>query len=288
MTHDVYPDIADSSHASQRAAEFFHGYFTDKSRHDVDAWLGHFHPTDACYYDATLGWGAGSRSAMDEMLHQVVSNWPENAKSYPLRILGDTTSAVVVFYDSPELFGAELRIVAAFDFQDGKVTRQIDYWDGRRNSAIELRGPDNQYPHGLGLEGVEETVAREMGETAGQLNDALAAGDARAAAALFSTDAVFEDMTTRTRVEGRLAIGRYLGRALPELPYGHGTTLRHVLGGARGGGYEWQAVGGPVRDGITALELDDGGAITLLTAVWDASRMDDSAMRSLARLSIED
>jgi hypothetical protein len=127
-----------------------------------------------------------------------------------------------------------------------------------------------------------------MSRTARQLNAALVTDDDQAAAALFSADAVFEDMTTRTRVEGRLAIGRYLRRALAELPYGPGATLRHVLGSAQGGGYEWQTNSEPVRNGITALELDGDSAITRLTALWDASRMSDAAMRWLTTLSIED
>jgi ketosteroid isomerase-like protein len=286
--HDLYPDITDTSHASQRAAEFFRGYYTAKSRRDAEGWLRYFHPSQLAYYDATLGLGADSRSAVEQLFRQLVPAWPESGRSYPLRILGDTTSAVVVFVDTPELFGAELRIVAAVDFRDGTVTRQVDYWDGRRNAAVDIRGPEDQYPHDLGLKTVHATAAAEMDKTARQLNAALAAGDPQAAAALFSADAVFEDMTTRTRVEGRLAIGRYLRRALPELPYGPGASLRHVLGSAHGGGYEWQTSSGPARNGITALELDGDSAATRLTTVWDASRMPDAAMTSLAALSLED
>jgi ketosteroid isomerase-like protein len=282
------PDIADTNHASQGAVEFFRGYYSAKSRHDAEGWLQYFHPSRLAYYDATLGLGTDSRPVMEKQFREMVSMWPENARSYPVRILGDTTSAVVVFVDTPELFGAELRIIAAVDFRDGKVTRQADYWDGRRNSAISLRGPDDQYPHGLGLETVLEIAAPEMDRTARQLNAALVTGDDQAAAALFSADAVFEDLSTRTRVEGRSAIGRYLRRALAELPYGPGATLRHVLGSAQGGGYEWQTNSEPVRNGITALELDGDSAITRLTAVWDASRMSDAAMRWLTTLSIED
>lgn len=80
----------------------------------------------------------------------------------------------------------------------------------------------------------------------------------------------------------------FVRRALGELPYGPGETLRHVLGSARGGGYEWQTNSEPVRNGITALELDGDSTITRLTAVWDASRMSDAAMRWLTTLSIED
>jgi hypothetical protein len=95
-----HPDIADTSHASQRAVEFFHGYFTAKSRHDAEGWLRYFHPSRLAYYDATLGLGSESRSVIEEQFGAMVSGWPEDARSYPLRILGDSTSAVVVFVDT--------------------------------------------------------------------------------------------------------------------------------------------------------------------------------------------
>lgn len=283
---DVYPDITDISHASPSAAAFFRGYFTAKSLHDANGWLRHFHPSQIVYYDATLGFGWDTRSSLAADLTALTKTWPESAKSYPLRVLGNSASAVVVFVDTPELFGAELRIIAAFDFRNGKVTRQVDYWDGRNNSAISLRSPDDQYPHDLGLETVRETAAPEIDTAARRLNTALAAGNASAAADLFSADAIFEDTTTRAQVAGRLAIGRYLQRALSKLPYGPGVTLRHVLGSAQGGGYEWQTDGLP-GNGITALELDGDGAITRLTTVWDASRVSDEEIQSLAVLSIE-
>ena len=44
--------------------------------------------------------------------------------------------------DTPELFGGELRILAAVDFRDGKIVRWVDYWDaaappGRRHCRRE-------------------------------------------------------------------------------------------------------------------------------------------------------
>ena len=219
----------------------------------------------------------------------LVQSWPKNDTFYPLQILGDAASAVVHFVDTPGLFGAELRILSAVDFRNGKVTRQVDYWDGRRNPIINGRPPVTEYPHGLGLNGTGvDNADAVMDQAARQLNIVLAAGDLGTAMALFTNDAVFDDMTLRMRQEGRLAIDRYLQRAVSHLPYGTGTTLRHVLGIAQGGGYEWQTNGRVVLNGIAALELDDRGAITRMTVVWDASRMDDSAMDALNGLSIGD
>ena len=76
---------------------------------------------------------------------------------------------------------------------------------------------------------------------ASKLHAAFARNDSRSAASLFSNDAGYEDMTLRAQILGRLAIERYLVRALVKLPAGGGSSLRHGVGGNMGGGYEWQA-----------------------------------------------
>ena len=287
---DIYPDIADISHASQPAADFFQGYFTAKSFHNATRWQQFFDPTQAVYYDAVLGDALTSFSEIVSEFTEITQEWPKNATSFPLQILGDMSSAVVRYVDTPGLFGAEIRTISAFDFRSDKVTRQVDYWDGRRNPVIAERVPYDQYPSDLGLSslnGLDEGAAPEMNRTAQRLNAALSTGDAEAAAAQFSYDAIFEDLTLRTREDGQLAIGRYLQRALAQLPYGPGASVRHVLGSAKGGGYEWKTDGQTVPNGITALELDGCGLITRLTTVWDGSRMSDSAIQAQAALSIE-
>jgi len=85
------------------------------------------------------------------------------------------------------------------------------------------------------------------------------------------TDVVLADMALRTQVIGRIETTRYLERVLGQVPYGHASTLRHVVGGRSGGGFEWTA--GPSVDhlaGITALELDPDGLITAITSVCDS------------------
>ncbi|KAF4989041.1 hypothetical protein FDECE_14832 [Fusarium decemcellulare] len=283
----VYPEVTDTRFATESVAKFFRGYFTAKTLRDAESWLSHYHPRQAVLYDSTLGAPYTSRAVLDEELPKITKAWPDNGTAYPQRILGDRTSAVVVNLDSQELFGDELRMISAYDFRDGKVTRQCDYWDGRRNSVSNNRFPDEQYPYGLGLETVQERAATPMRRIAARLSDALATGNADAAADCFSTDALFEDATTRLRVEGRHAIRRYLNRATDKLPYGQGSSLRHVLGSSRGGGYEWGTQGKEVRNGITALELDGEGNVVRLTTVWDASRMHDEAIQALVTLAIE-
>ncbi len=90
------------------------------------------------------------------------------------------------------------------------------------------------------------------------------------------------------QILGRLAIQRYLTRALPKVPCGPGARLAHVVGSDLGGGYEWQAAPGfPQRRGNTALELDKAGQITRLTVVYDSSLFSDADYRALVALSGE-
>ncbi|CAH0028227.1 unnamed protein product [Clonostachys rhizophaga] len=263
------------------------GFFKAKTLKDADGWLSFFHPYESAIYDSTLGAAYPSREMLEKELPVIAQAWPDNGTAYHQRVLGDMTGAVVVNLGSQELFGDELRMVSAYDFRNGKVVRQCDYWDARRNSVGENKVPDNEYPHDLGLESVGENAHVQMQKTATDLSAALEKGRVDDAAALFTVDAVFEDLTTRTRIEGRLAIGRYLHRAIDKLAYGPGAELRHILGSASGGGYEWVQLGGSVRNGIIGLELDSQGAIGRFTAIWDGSRMAEEEIRSLVMLAIE-
>jgi hypothetical protein len=100
------------------------------------------------------------------------------------------------------------------------------------------------------------------------------------------TDVVLVDMALRTQVIGRIEVTRYLERVLGKVPYGHASTLRHVVGGRNGGGFEWTA--GPDAEhlvGITALELDTDGLITAITSVYDSVQIDRASKRSLLEAS---
>jgi hypothetical protein len=116
----------------------------------------------------------------------------------------------------------------------------------------------------------------------------MGGGDAAAAAALFTPDAVLEDMALRSRMRGRLAIERSLGRALGTLPYGAGVIARHVVGSNAGGGFEWTATTSEPDArplwGMTALALDEGGGIAGMTTTWDGDRLEDGDFGALARL----
>jgi hypothetical protein len=87
------------------------------------------------------------------------------------------------------------------------------------------------------------------------------------------TDVVLEDMAVRTQVIGRIEATRSLERILGDIPYGRSSQLRHVVGGRRGGGFEWAAPNAGMLAGITALELDAGGLITKITSVYDSRQL---------------
>ncbi|RSL56812.1 hypothetical protein CEP53_006677 [Fusarium sp. AF-6] len=284
----LYPDIADISHATPALVEFLRHYFQAKSRHDADEWIKDFDTSKITYIETVLGLHLNSAN-FDATAKAIMATWGADARSYPLRIIGDTHSAVMFFVDTPTMFGSELRGIAALDMENGKVVRQVDYWDGRRAPLAETRVPESQYPTDFGESAVERARNPVLQGIVNELNVGLSTGNSSATAALFDIDAVWEDRTTRTLLDGRLAIERYLARASSSLPYGTGAAVRHVVGNEQGGGYEW--IGGPgaaARHGMTALKLNEDGLITWISPFWDASYASDVAIATLLRLAIEE
>ncbi len=281
-----YPDIADTSHASPKAAALLRGFFSAKSAHDADKLMTYFAPDPVLYIDASSGNQWPTHQSLEDVFHRFLPSARPDALSYPLRIVGDEHSAVVEFEDTPALFGRELRILGSVTFDaKGKIVRWIDYWDGR--SAERKTGIAASYPTDFhdGVVNAAPAIVR----TAEALQKAFAAGDAAAAAAMFSFDAVYEDMAAHTRLVGQLQIGRYLNRALSEVPYGPGASVAHVVGGRMGGGYEWHAgpSAAPMRRGNTALELDADGKITRFTTIYDSGLLPYDRYRDLVLLAAE-
>jgi len=103
----LVPNIVDTSHATPAVADFFQRYYAAKNTHNTTLWLSFFHPTQVVYIDAALGGGELSRAAMDADFPALVKTWGPNSRSYPLRILGGTNSAIVQFVDTPDMFGGE-------------------------------------------------------------------------------------------------------------------------------------------------------------------------------------
>ena len=226
----------------REAAKFFKSYFTAKSEHKPVPTTDHFSEAHLTYIDAALGWPFYSKKGMTDLFEQYMPKWPPTGLSYPTRISGDTHSALVAFTDTPELFGGEIRILAAIDFKDGKIVRWIDYWDGRSfgaETAAKFRTPPDKFPTNFDYDVASDGASAKIKDVAQKLAAAFAAGDAGAADALFSSDAIYADRALRTVILGKLAIGKYLARVLATVPYGKGAKLMHVVGSDQGGGYEW-------------------------------------------------
>ena len=282
--------VVDTSHAPASTADFFASFFAAKNTHSPDRTMRFFSRDLATYTDTTLGLALDDFDSLHDLFARYMPNWGDG-RSYPVRILGGPSSAVVAFTDTPELFGGELHLLGAVDLAEGKIVRWVDYWDSsgfERALFDSIRTPDDLFPTDFKDDAVAEGADAGLGDAARGLHDALSGGDHEGARAIFAYDAVYEDMALRTQLIGRLAIGRYLGRTLELLPFGPGSGLSRVLGGGTGGGFEWigaEATG--VRRGITALELDARGRISRLTVCYDGRLLTDGARERLAGLSIE-
>jgi hypothetical protein len=115
--------------------------------------------------------------------------WPPSGLSYPTLILGDEHSALVAFTDTPELFGGEIRALAAIDMKDGKVIRWIDYWDSRHfgaELATKLRTPADKFPTDFKESTAPDNAAPAIRAVAGKLQAAFADNDAKGAAAFLA------------------------------------------------------------------------------------------------------
>jgi len=284
--------VIDTGHATPEVAALVLRYLARKSAHDLDGWMSFFSRRKITYIDAVAELSYYSWDALRDALSQFMPNWPSDGKSYPTRILGNVTSAIVFFTNTEGLFGpSEIRAAGVVNFRDHKITRQIDYWDGRHfgianKAALAPFSPGPVTDFGESTVG--ETAMPAMKSVVHQLAHALRHGDGTGAAELFAPGAVFEDMPAHLQIVGPRSIGTYLTRAASVLPYtGDGTAVRHIVGSAVGGGYEWTASNNAVSRGVVALELDRWRRITRLTALWDGSLMDGSTLISLSRAAIE-
>ena len=261
-------------------------FFERKTACDLEGTMSYFSPKLVSYIDATLGWDFDSYEALKAVFAQYMPNWSPPARSYATRVLSNESSALVNMTDTPELFGGELRVLAAIDFADGKIVRWVDYWDSSSfDGALygQFRTPADAFPSDLKDSEVATRAAPEVVAAATALQQAFSAADASTAANLMHTDVVFEDMSLRCQVLGRIETSHYLGRVLGDVPYGRSSRLRHVVGGSRGGGFEWTA--GPHANnlaGITALELDVDGLITKITSVYDSRQLGSGRKAALA------
>jgi ketosteroid isomerase-like protein len=104
-------------------------FFTTKTSCDVEGATSYFAPDLVTHTDATLGWDFDSFQELRNVFEQYMPGWKPPVRSYATAILSNDVSALVHVVDTPELFGGELRILAAVDFRDGKIVRWVDYWN---------------------------------------------------------------------------------------------------------------------------------------------------------------
>jgi hypothetical protein len=270
--------MSTSAVTASPSTSMFEAFFATKTACDVDGTMAYFSRDLVAYIDATLGWVFDGHARLRAVFEQYMPGWRPPARSYTTGVLGEETSALVRMVDTPELFGGELRVLAAVDLLDGEIVRWVDYWDSSMfDDALyaQYRTPAASFPTDLRDAAVPTRAATEIVAVATALQEAFGAADAAEAAGLLHTDVVLEDMSLRCQVIGRIEVARYLGRVLERVPYGRWSQLRHVVGGRGGGGFEWTAgpdAGGLV--GITALELDGAGLVTRVTSVYDSRQLD--------------
>jgi hypothetical protein len=292
----IYPDVVDASHAAPYTRKYIESFFAAKSKHNISESMCFFSRNMYTYTDATLGWTFNSYDALQGVLQQYMPTWPAGSLSYPVRIIGGPQSAAVEFIDQAPLFGSEIRSFGSIDFQDGKIVRWIDYWDGNNwqpfSSYQALRTPQSQFP----TEFKESLVGNHNASVkiisvATQLQAAFAKGDAAAAANLFSYEATLEDRTARTQIVSQADIQRYFSRVLSTAPFGNGSTLRHIVGGDSGGGFEWIAAAtsptAPSLSGYSIIELNSAAKITRISTIYDGGQISPSNLQSLTKLGLE-
>ena len=150
-----------------------------------------------------------------------------------------------------------------------------------------MRTPPDKFPTNFDYDVASEGASAKIKDVSQKLAAAFAAGDAAAAGALFSYDAIYLDRALRARILGRAAVGKYLGRVLATVPFGKGSKLMHVVGSDQGGGFEWTNEGGSVKRGVVAIDLNSAGEIERFDTTWDNSVMSDANLQALVLQSIE-
>ncbi|GGF22759.1 bifunctional 3-(3-hydroxy-phenyl)propionate/3-hydroxycinnamic acid hydroxylase [Subtercola lobariae] len=285
-----YPETVDFSHASDAAEQLFTSFFSAKTRRKINETHVHFHPDQVYYADATLGWHWDTNEELRGVWKQYMPFWKSTAKSYPVQVAGDTTTgAAVVVTDTPELFGGEIRAIAIIDFADEKITRWIDYWDGRgfgSDAVSKMRTPAENFPDTVGEDTVDDRHAPEMAKAVDALMRAIASGDAAQLDKILAYDATFEDFALRTQLRGSAAIARYIKRASGRLPY-QGADVIHIVGNAQGGGFEWMPATPAAPRGAAIVTLNETGKVTSLGITYDGAALDDDQIITLSGLAVE-
>ena len=172
-----YPNVTDTSHATNKVAHIFEGYFRRRACMMVLQWCPSLGQTQCS--TSTLAWGLlghrGPRCCRSGPIRH--SRQPPDALSYPLRVIGDYHSALIEFVDTPPLLGKEFRFLSSITFNDKcQIVRWIDYWDGRSSQTKIPIGTFGPYPPDFhdGVVNASATIKK----VAQALQNAFSAGDA--------------------------------------------------------------------------------------------------------------
>ena len=176
----------------------------------------------------------------------------------------------------PELFGGELRVLAAIDLDDGRIVRWVDYWDASAYDPAlyaQFRTPEELFPRDL-REVRDVAAAPELVAAATELQAAFAAtGTPRLPRRSLHTDVVLVDMALRAHVIGAIEAAALPGpRARRRAVRPRRARCATSSAAAHGGGFEWTSASGGVA-GLTAIELDADGLITSITSVYDSRQL---------------
>ena len=183
---ETFPTIVDTRHANTEAVDLFNRFFATKSRHDSNATMAFISRDLSVYVDATLGWELHGYDALKAVWAQYMPTWGEG-RSYPTRILGEvhggTGSVMVEFTDTPELFGADMRVLGAVDVVDGKITRWADYWDSAAYDSTrfaKMKRPPVDPP--LALRSTPAATSARIRDMSSTFVERLSSGDTEGAA----------------------------------------------------------------------------------------------------------
>lgn len=276
MTHQfdlVAADLPDPSRANDEALHLVSDLLRAKSAQDVEGTMRFFSRGMVAYADATLGMTFPNWDALRDAYASMMPGWG-TGQSYPLMVWGDVVdgqgSALVHLIDTPEMFGGEARIFASIEVREGAIVRWVDYWDSRGfndTSYAALRKAGVPFPPHFGEHNVQSSAPVALVKAAETLHACSSPQTPRALDALLHPDVIFEDIALATSLRGAAAVASYLKSTASSAPFGVGAQLRHVVGGARGGAYEWRASNG--RPGITGIAIDTDGKVLRVVAAYD-------------------
>lgn len=281
--------IADEIQREQIWA-FFRSFYGTKDLCDSVAFNAHFAQSAAdLYQDATLNFILNGYTQIADsftyFLATALAKIGPGRFSKVFHATGDLRyGAVAEYVDLQNTFYSTngITIQTVFDFDNGLVARDTDYWDTRELGSSDIVGPavmagvalplgtihaggvplssTTPAPPGLvslatGVTG-RPSASPEMVHLASSLHQALTLGSARDVLEFFTEDAIYVNplihqgpvlygnFDQTIQIKGRELIGRLFQAGLQRLPDCRGSKLVHVVGGSSGGGFEWKA-GGP-------------------------------------------